>query len=276
VNGLQSQFRESGVVFVEAALDRDTVSLAERAFYWSLNNPGPHASEVLGGTPGAFYQDHANPGCFEAYCELLRNTRIPDLISEILGSDNLWLLYEQIWLKDGGIKQRTPWHQDLPYIPLEGDDLAVLWTNLDVVAKDHSLEFVPSSHLGPLFNPTAFKPDDPSASMFAEGVWPTLPDIEAARDRWPIVSWAVQPGDVIVFHPAILHGGAPTREGQRRRTLSLRFFGERAFCAERPDSGLADIDRLKHDDGSLDPMKQMARAAPGTLFRHHGFPKLRP
>ena len=271
---LQSKFRRDGVVFIESALDDRTVKLAEKAFEWSLNNPGPGARPVLGGSPGAFYQDHSNPGCFPAYRELLTDTTIPDIVMHILGCDNLWLLYEQIWLK-GGNKHPTPWHQDLPYIPVEGDDLAVLWTNLDEVAREESLEFVQGSHRGPLFNPTAFDAKNPSATMFADGVWPTLPDVEAARDQFPIVSWAVRPGDLVVFHPAILHGGAPTRAGQRRRSLSLRFFGDRAFCAERPEDGLAKIDRLKQDDGGSDPIQHMAHCAPGTLFRHPSFPKLR-
>jgi len=184
-------------------------------------------------------------------------------------------MYEQIWLKDGGERRRTPWHQDLAYIPVGGDHLAVLWTNLDPVPKEDSLEFVRGSHHGPLFNPTAFDAHDPSASMFPDGAWPPLPDIEAAREKWPIVSWAVKPGDAILFHPAMLHGGAPTRAGRRRRSISLRFFGDDCFCAERPDTGLADVDRLKFDDGSGDPIKALAHAAPGTLFRHPAFPQLR-
>jgi ectoine hydroxylase-related dioxygenase (phytanoyl-CoA dioxygenase family) len=187
----------------------------------------------------------------------------------------VWLLYEQIWFKDGNTR-RTPWHQDLPYLPVEGDDLCVMWTNLDPVAKEMSLEFVLGSHRGPLFNPSAFNPDDVSAALFNKDVLPPLPDIEAARDQWPIVSWATQPGDVVVFHPAMLHGGAPTRAGQPRRTLSLRFFGEHTFCAERPHGGLADVEGLKHDDGGRHPLKKMATAAPGTPFRHLDFPRLRP
>ena len=187
----------------------------------------------------------------------------------------MWLLYEQIWLKEGGSKRRTPWHQDLAYIPLEGNDLAVLWITLDPVAKEDSLEFVPGSHRGPLFNPTAFDPNDEAASMFPDGIWPPLPNIERARDQWDIVSWPTQPGDILVFHPAMLHGGAPTHEGGRRRSISLRFFGDHAFCAERPESGLADIDRLKYDDGSGDPIKELAGAAPGTPFRHPRFLQLR-
>ena len=86
-------------------------------------------------------------------------------------------MYEQIWLKEAAERRRTPWHQDLAYIPVGGDHLAVAWTNLDPVVKEDSLEFVRGSHRGPLFNPTAFDPRDPSASMFPDGEWPPLPDI---------------------------------------------------------------------------------------------------
>ena len=46
---------------------------------------------------------------------------------------------------------------------------------------------------GPLFNPSAFNPEDVSAALFEKGAAP-LPDIEATRDQWPILSWATKPG----------------------------------------------------------------------------------
>ncbi len=275
MNALREQFRRDGVVCIEKALDQKTLKLAEETFYWTLNNPGPGAGSVMLGTPGTFYQDQANPDCFAAYRPLLRDTCIPDIAADLFGSESVWLLYEQIWFKDGDTR-RTPWHQDLPYLPLTGEDLCVMWTSLDPVAKEGALEFVRGSHRGPLFNPSAFNPDDVSAALFEKDVLPPLPDIEAERGEWPIVSWATNPGDVVVFHPSMLHGGAPTRAGFPRRTLALRFFGERAFCASLPHGGLADVDGLKHRDGGRHPLKKMVTMAPGTLFRHPDFPQLRP
>ena len=273
---LRSQFHEDGVVFIAGALDGRTLELAETCFYWTLEHPGPGAGAVLPGTPGTFYQDQANPDAFPAYRELLCNTGIPDIASSLFGCDDVWLMYEQIWLKDGADTRRTPWYQDLPYLPAAGEHLAVMWTNLDPVAKDDSLEFVRGSHRGPLYNPSAFNPDDVSANLFDPREWPQLPDIEAKREEFPIVSWAMRPGDVIVFHPAMLHGGAPTRAGVRRRALSLRFFGDDAWCAARPHDGMANIDGLKHDDGGRHPLKKMALAPHGAPFRHPDFPRLRP
>ncbi len=273
---LQKAYAEDGVVFISGALDARTLQLTETCFNWTLENPGPGAGPVLLGTPGTFYQDQANPDSFPAYRELLCDTPLADIPAALFGCTDIWLMYEQIWLKEGAATRRTPWHQDLPYLPAAGDHLAVLWTCLDAVEKEQSLEFVRGSHKGPLYNPTAFNPDDIAANLFDGPDWPPLPDIDAVPEDFPILSWAMQPGDVIVFHPATLHGGAPTREGIRRRSLSLRFFGEDAWCAARPHDGMANVDGLKHDDGGRHPLKKIALKPTGARFRHPDFPRLRP
>lgn len=270
------QFEADGVLVIRGALDARTLALAEGCFDWTLSHPGPGAGAVLLGTPGTFYQDQANPDAFPAYRELLCGTTLADIPAAIFGCADVWLMYEQIWLKEGAATRRTPWHQDLPYLPAAGDDLAVMWLCLDAVSRECSLEFVRGSHRGPLYNPTAFNPDDVHANLFDPREWPQLPDIDADRDAFDIVSWAVEPGDAVIFHPAVLHGGAPTVAGVRRRTLSLRFFGEDAWCAARPHDGMANVDGLKHDDGGRHPLKKMALAKPGSPFRHADFPRLRP
>jgi hypothetical protein len=62
----------------------------------------------------------------------------------------------------------------------------------------------------------------------------------------------------VLFHPATLHGGAPTHRGTRRRTLTLRFFGHDAYYDQRPGpagprvSGLHG--RMKQGDPFRDPL----------------------
>ena len=272
----RTRFQQDGAVFLPGVLDARALQLARECFEWTLAHPGPGAGPVLLGTPGTFYQDQANPDSFPAYRDFLRDTVVADVAASLFGCENIWLMYEQIWLKDGADTRRTPWHQDLPYLPASGEHLLVMWTNLDAVEKDCSLEFIRGSHRGPLYNPSAFNPDDEAAHLFDPAVWPPLPAIEQARENFPILSWATQPGDVVVFHPAVLHGGAPTRAGVRRRTLSLRFFGDDAWVAARPHDGMANIDGLQHDDGGRHPLKKMALATHGTPFRHADFPRLRP
>ncbi|HEX5262677.1 MAG TPA: hypothetical protein VFW13_04070, partial [Phenylobacterium sp.] len=71
--------------------------------------------------------------------------------------------------------------------------------------------------------------------------------------------------DLIVFHPAMLHGGAATHPGQRRRTLTLRFFGDRSFYDAREGGAgprVADFhERMRQGDPFRDP--SFLKLAPG-------------
>lgn len=255
---------EHGVVHVSGALDDATLALAERLFDWSVAHPTASACRFYEGGEGTFYQDLCNPEAAHAYRELIERGCVADLVAALWGSPDVWFLYEQVFLKEGGASRRTPWHQDTPYLALDGSRIAVMWISFDAVDRAHSLEFVRGSHRGPLYDGSAFDADDDTAPIYAHGL-PRLPDIEARREDYDIVSFDVVPGDVVVFHPAVLHGGAPTEDGMRRRTLSLRFFGDDAVYATRPDPAPAPIVAGLHDALSA-----------GEAFRHPAFPKLRP
>jgi ectoine hydroxylase-related dioxygenase (phytanoyl-CoA dioxygenase family) len=105
-----------------------------------------------------------------------------------------------------------------------------------------------------------------------------LPNIEAERARWDIVSWAVEPGDVLVFHPGMLHGGAPTSPGSRRRTLSLSLATMRFYTPR--SKGVLDEVRPERSRTTDEP-RSVFLQLPETLnagdpLRHPDFPKLRP
>ncbi len=256
--------RRDGVVFLPGALDPDTLALARDCFDWSRTHPTASACTFYENERGTFYQDLCHPEAAHAYRRLLADTALPDLIAKLWQSPEVWFLYEQIFLKEGEAMRRTPWHQDAPYLALDGTRIAVVWISFDAVAREDSLEFVRGSHRGPLYDGSAFDPNDDTVPIYAHGL-PRLPDIEAARGDYDIVSFGVEPGDVVVFHPAILHGGAGTQQGTRRRTLSLRFFGDDAVYAQRPEPAPAPLVAGLHE-----------RLRPGDAFRHPAFPRLRP
>jgi ectoine hydroxylase-related dioxygenase (phytanoyl-CoA dioxygenase family) len=260
---LRRAFRDDGATVVRGLLDPVGLARAEDTFRWSLDHPGPAASRPFEGIDGAFYQDLCNPDAptDEHYVALLGDTPIADLVSALWDDPQVWFMYEQVFLKEGGENRRTPWHQDAPYLCVEGDDLAVVWISFEPVPIEDALEFVRGSHRRVLYNTSAFDASDETAPIY-EGL-PRLPDIEADRAAFDIVSWATEPGDVVVFHPAMLHGGAPTHPGGRRRTLTLRFFGRDAVYVERPGNGVAPMVTGLHD-----------RLRPGRPFRDDAFPEL--
>lgn len=255
-------FQERGVVKLPGLLDAAALQDALEAWRWSLDNPGPGASNVRLAQEGVFYNDLFNPRCLEGYETMLRRSPLPGAVARLWGSGPVWFMYEQVFLKEGGGARRTPWHQDSSYLTIAGDDLAVAWICFEPLEAEWSLEFVPGSHRGPLYNGSRFELGDDTAPLHPGAALPRLPDIEGNRDAYEIVSWAVEPGDVIIFHPHLLHGGAPAREGMRRRTLTLRFFGERAVYDPR-EAGAGPPIRGFHQ-----------RMSPGAPFRDPTFLQL--
>ena len=257
-------YRRDGVVFLPQVLTPADLDAALSAFDWSLAHPGPGASKIQQKTDALFYQDLGNPDCLSAYTGMLRASPLPALIAGLWGSPDVWFMYEQVFLKEGGESRRTPWHQDSSYLSVGGDDLVVAWITFDTQAKEDSLEFVRGSHKGLLYDGSRFDLEDDTLPIYPGNQLPRLPDIEARRQDYDIVSFAVEPGDVVMFHPKTLHGGAPTHEGSRRRTLTLRFFGRSAVYEARP------LPAGPRASGLHQSLK------PGDPFRNDAFLKLLP
>jgi len=249
-----------GVVLIPGFLSPAHVADAEAAFAWTEANPGPSRT----GFPGdeGAWQDLSNPAAYEAYAEMLSRSPIPALLKELWDGSPVWFMYEQIFFKQGTVN-RTPWHQDTSYQPVRGEHLAVVWISLDPVGREQTLEYCLGSHRGPLYNASSFKPGDPTDPLYRTGDLPRLPDVEAERDKWNISGWATEPGDIVLFHPSVLHGGGAPGDTGRRRTLTLRFFGEDAAYESRPGPTAAPQVAGLHESLS-----------DGDPFRHPVFPLL--
>jgi ectoine hydroxylase-related dioxygenase (phytanoyl-CoA dioxygenase family) len=248
-------YARDGVVLIPGALDARAMAGALAAYEWSLANPGPGATRFAQATDSTFYNDLYNPRCLEGYRPMLEASPVPAIVAGLWDAEEVWFMYEQVFLKEGGETRRTPWHQDSSYLAIAGDHLAVAWISFDAQTAQDSLEFVRGSHRRVLYNGSRFELGDDTAPINPASPLPRLPDIEAVRADWDIVSWPVQPGDLIVFHPATLHGGAATHPGKRRRTLTLRFFGTDAVYDERPGGAGPRVsgfhDRMRQGDPSF-------------------------
>lgn len=227
------RYIQDGAVKLTGALDTNSLAPIRTAYEWSLNNLGPHGKggDWLSAGSGTF-EDKANPGAPAIYEDALRQGPLADLARSLLGSEDLWFMYEQVFRKSGGCR-RTPWHQDSSYLAVDGDHLVVFWISFASIPKRAALEFVAGSHLGPVHNGSTFNIDDPTEPFYPGDDLPRLPDIDAKPQDWNIVSWATEPGDIIAFHPNTLHGGGATTDAVRE-TVSLRFFGDDAVYAPRP------------------------------------------
>jgi ectoine hydroxylase-related dioxygenase (phytanoyl-CoA dioxygenase family) len=253
-------FERDGAVWIPGLLSPSWMELAAFGVQRNLNTPGPHLIKHFAGEPGEYHDDYGNYPVIPEYQRLVEDSPIVDVMAKVLRTKKLWLFLDQIFVKEGGYSERTPWHQDIPWLMADGTQFATMWIALQPLSEEETLEFVAGSHRGPVYNHAVDWTPDNVRAISA----PKIPDIERERDKWPIVSHASQPGDVLIFHPQSLHGGGAMREGGQRRSLNLRFFGDGARYVDREAGhspefpGVSEV--LEH----------------GDLLRHPWFPQVYP
>ena len=141
---------------------------------------------------------------------MIRESAAAAIAGRLMGASTVRLFHDHMLVKEPGTRQPTPWHQDQPYYNVDGSQTCSVWMPVDPVSRAATLEFVAGSHLGPWLMPRTFM--DGQARWFPEGSLADLPDIEADRSAFPIIGWALEPGDAVFFHMLALHaaGGADT------------------------------------------------------------------
>jgi hypothetical protein len=142
----------------------------------------------------------------------------------LMGSTTARLYHDHMLTKEPGTRAPTPWHQDQPYYNVEGRQNVSFWIPADPVRRHSTLEFLAGSHRGPWLMPRTFMTHE--ARWFPEGSLAELPDIEADRSAYPLLGWALEPGDVVAFHMLTLHATAGVDADRRRRVFSVRFLGD--------------------------------------------------
>ena len=143
---------------------------------------------------------------------------------QAFGSNKINFFYDQIFVKQELTPDPTPWHHDKTFWPIDGEQIASLWTSVDpVTAETSALEFIAGSHLWP----NRYKAVGAGGIVMSSEPLDELPDIEADRDAYNILSWDLKPGDALLFHALTLHGARGNRSpNQKRRAITTRWCGD--------------------------------------------------
>jgi ectoine hydroxylase-related dioxygenase (phytanoyl-CoA dioxygenase family) len=221
----RAAFARDGAVCIRGLFSPQEIAATARGIERNLGSPSTRSKVASAADdPGYFFQDFCNWQRIAEYRELIFNSRAASAAAQLMGATTVRLHHDHLLVKEPRTRQRTPWHQDQPYYNIDGHMSASMWFPIDPVPRESSLEFVAGSHRGPWLMPRAFL--DHQARWFPEGSLTELPDIEANRAAFPIIAWALEPGDAIFFHMLALHGAPGVAGGGRRRVLSVRFIGD--------------------------------------------------
>ena len=229
---IEGDFWRDGAVCVRGAFDPDEVALARRAIDENLADLSDLAKRASADDDGAFVEDFCNWQRLSAMEEFIRTSSAARLAGELMGAGSVRLYHDHVLVKEPGTKQRTPWHQDIPYYNVDGRLNISMWCPVDPVARESTLEFIAGTHLGPWFMPRSFL--DGQAKWFPEGTLVEMPDFAADPARFPVIGWELEPGDAVFFHMLTVHGSGGVSGPHRRRVLSVRFLGDDMVHAVRP------------------------------------------
>lgn len=231
-------YERDGAVLLEGVVSEDWRQRLAAAIERDIATPGPFChSYVPEDGRGRFHGNlkiWQNDPDFRAFC---LTSPLPALAAQLFGgAKQVHLLYDQLFVKEPGTANRTRWHNDQPYWPVSGWQVASFWVALDPVSEHTGrLEFVRGSHRWDRW----FQPE-PFGRTAGPGYddnpdYEPMPDIEAARDDYDIIAWDMQPGDVLAFQALAVHGAGGNHDGSvRRRGYTVRYTGDDARYSTRP------------------------------------------
>jgi ectoine hydroxylase-related dioxygenase (phytanoyl-CoA dioxygenase family) len=248
---LHEAFQRDGAIHLPGLIDGARVEVLRAAIERDIQDPGPcfHGYEVEGG--GRFHGNmrlREHDAAFDEYC---CHSELPALAGELLGAGSVSVYYDQLFVKEPGTDAPTRWHNDLPYWPIRGAHVMSFWLALDpVTLHSGALEFLAGSHRwGRWFQPEPFAPGGTEYPSNPE--YEPIPDIDAEREKYQVLSWEMDAGDVIAFDAMTVHGAPGNQSAHRRRGYTVRYVGPDTFYYAGPgtshflhDDALADGERI--------------------------------
>lgn len=218
------RYREDGVVMIKGAIDPNWLSLIEHGVERARANLSLQGRFMSRKTRGyqmdTFLWKHVDEirdaiyyGPFAYWAQ------------QLMGAREVRFFYDQIFVKEPGTDAPTPWHQDLSFWPIRGEQISSFWIPLDPVTRESSgLMYARGSHRWP----QRFKAISPDyVAAIIDEAMDDIPDINAEPSKYELLDWEMQPGDILMFHPLTLHGSYGNNHRTRsRRALALRWTGD--------------------------------------------------
>ncbi|MDA3040543.1 MAG: phytanoyl-CoA dioxygenase family protein [Actinomycetota bacterium] len=242
-------FERDGVVLLRGLLDEEWTGLLAEAIEHDISHPAPgyHGYDSAGG--GRFHGNFDNWRSDPRFASYCLESPLPEVAAQLLDARLVHLFYDQLFVKEASTPSPTPWHNDQPYWPVAGRQLLSLWVTLDQVThKSGALEFIRGSHRWDRwYQPRTFAAGGYEYERNPK--YEPIPDFDADRGELDIVTWDMEPGDLLAFHALTVHGsGGNLRADRRRRGYTVRYAGDDVVYDTRPGTNPA-LTRSDHPSG---------------------------
>ena len=224
-------YQRDGVVLIKG-LFQPWIEELRAGIKRNMDEPGPYASENLKpGDSGRFFDDYCNWERIPEFVEVVRKSPAAQIAAAVMQSRTAQFFHDHVLVKEPGTQKPTPWHQDIPYYFVDGQQTVSFWIPIDPV-KEATLRLIAGSHKwDKMILPVRWLDD----SNFYAGEGDYLPVPDPDKDpSMKVLEWEMEPGDAILFDFRTAHGARGNLTAARRRALSLRWVGDDARYVERP------------------------------------------
>ena len=250
-------YKEDGAIIIKDIF-KPWINILREGFEKVLKNPGPHSRENTNiNENGRFFEDYCNWDRIEEFKKFVNESPAAQIVSEATNSKSIQVFHDHVFVKEPSTSKATPWHQDMPYYCVDGDDTGSYWIPLDEVNKENTLKLILGSHKWPkLVQPTKWSNDKPwykNKNDFME-----MPSVEKFKNKIMIPDLKL--GDAVLFNFKIVHGSTGNNTSKSRRAFSMRFIGEDVKYIDR--------------GGPTSPPFDGINLKTGDLMREDWFPKV--
>lgn len=228
VNEQRETFARDGVACLRGLLSADWVDQLRRAVGEVMQTPTEFSRDLAqeGGKTGSFFQEINVSRRNDVIRRFVHQSPVAEAAADVMGSRTTRFFSDQLLVKEPGTDAETPWHQDFPYFPCDGDQICSVWLGLDPVSRENgAMSFVAGSHrTGRLYAPQNF---GNATAYEADPFDGPPPDIDADPETYPTICYEMQPGDVTIHHARTLHGAKGNASTTvRRRGYTIRLAGD--------------------------------------------------
>ena len=228
-----------------------------KGFQKVLDNPSKHGRENVNDNNGRFFEDYCNWKRISEFKDCIFNSPGAQIVAEATRSKSVQFFHEHIFIKEPGTHKETPWHQDIPYYCVEGNNTGSFWIPLDNVDKQNNLKLILGSHKWPkLIRPTKWSNNKPW--YYDDSSFMDLPLFENFKKD--ILVPELNLGDAVLFNFKTVHGSTGNNSFKSRRAFTMRFLGDDVHYVDR--------------GGPTSPPFEDINLKTGDLMREDWFPKI--
>ena len=249
-------YQNYGAIIIKDAF-KDWIEPLRNGFQKVLDNPSQHGRENVRENEGRFFEDYCNWERIKEFKDCMLNSPAAQIVAEATNSKSIQIFHDHLFIKDPGTNKETPWHQDMPYYCVDGNDTGSFWIPLDEVNKENNLKLVLKSHKWPkLLRPTKWSNDQPWYQD--NNSFMNIPKVDEFEKD--ILVPDLKLGDAVLFNFKTVHGSTGNNTSRSRRAFSMRFIG----------------DDIKYIDrgGPTSPPFDGINLETGDMMREDWFPKI--